>query len=418
LPSAFFGIATLILHHRWRQEGRRDAAVLGPLALLLGLLSNEGAVAACAYLFAYALFIDKGTPRRRALSLAPYVVTVVAWRIYYQLQGYGAWASEAYIDPLASPLKFIEAVALREPLYFLSQWLFPPADMSPLVSSSVMALWWLFAMGFAAVFFTILFPLLKRDATARFWCAGMVLSLIPSCATFPADRMLLYSGIGGAALLSQFLVALYAGHLLPPKARIRRIIAYALFLLFIVVHIVLAPAGLPIRIAGTTQVLNNTITEPIRALAEKEELSGKLVVVVNNTLLTGAYFSAMRAVSGLDPAEQVLVLGPVFSIADTLKLSRESANTLVLEIEGGYEWLLCRDSAHPFAVGDEVDLNRVTVEIRQITDDGRPTEVAFRFDTPLEDDSIAWFAYALSASGPTSALEPFEPPPVGMTSKI
>jgi hypothetical protein len=52
--------------------------MLGPLALLLGLLSNEGAVAACTYLFAYALFIDKGTPRKRALSLAPHVVTRAA----------------------------------------------------------------------------------------------------------------------------------------------------------------------------------------------------------------------------------------------------------------------------------------------------------------------------------------------------
>lgn len=65
-------------------------------------------------------------------------------------------------------------------------------------------------------------------------------------------------------------------------------------------------------------------------------------------------------------------------------------------------------TAHPFEIGDTVELNRVTVEILQITDDGRPTKVAFHFDTPLEDDSIARFA----------GLEPFEPPPVGQTTAV
>lgn len=407
LLSVFFGALALLLHHRRRKRGGASAAVLAPIALLLGLLSNEGAVAACGYLFAYALFIDTGTLRKRALSLAPYVVVVLVWRIFYQLHGYGAWASEAYIDPLASPVKFLNAVVLREPMYLFSQWFIAPTDFSRLVSSAALLKWRLFAVGFLVLLSIVLFPLLRRDAAARFWCAGMVLSLIPSCAVFPMDRMLLYSGIGGAALLTQLLVALYKRELFPPKARIRRFAGRLLFDAFVVLHIVFATYWLPLRIRVIGPTLAK-VTDPIQAVAEKEELSRKLVVFVDDPSLISGYFPALRALAGLDPVAQVLVLAPVGSSEHPIVLSRPSRNTLIMEIDGDYEWFIARDRAHPFNVGDTVDLNRVAVEIQRIGDEGRPTQLAFHFDTALEDDSIAWFI----------ALRPFTPPSIGRTETI
>lgn len=421
LIGVFFGAATLLLHHRWRGQGRGEAAVLAPLALLLGLLSNEGAIAACAYLFAYAVFIDKGTLRARASSLVPHGVIVVVWRLAYQLQGYGASASEAYIDPVASPSKFLEAVVIREPIYVLGQWLFPPTDWSRLVSAAAFMKWWLFAMGFLVVLFVMLFPLLRREATARFWFTGMLLSLVPSCASFPMDRMLLHSGIGGAALLTQFAGAVYGGHLVPPEARIRKIAGRILFDVFIALHIVLSPIWLPIGILTTAGGFDS-LTDGIAALAQRDELSNKLVVLIDDVLWTGGYFPALRALSGHSPVEQLLVLAPVESRFDPVVLSRPSEDTLIMEVDGGYRWFLERDSAHPFRIGDTVHVKRVTVEILRVTGDGRPTRVAFHFDVALEDDSIAWFArlepLSNSAVPTRGRYPPWTPPPVGQTTSV
>ena len=72
LIACAFSVWALVAHDRWRRGGSRASAVLAPLLLALGLLAGEGAVAIGAYLFAYALFIDPGSTRQRALSLAPY----------------------------------------------------------------------------------------------------------------------------------------------------------------------------------------------------------------------------------------------------------------------------------------------------------------------------------------------------------
>lgn len=412
LLGAFGCVATLLLHHRWRRHGGRLASVMGPLALLLGLLSNEGAVATCAYLFAYALFIDKGTPRQRAMSLTGYALTVVGWRGCYQALGHGAWASEAYIDPVASPGRFLEATAIRGPVYLLGQWLVPPSDLSSLVSSSTFVKWWLGAMVFFAVLIVFLYPLLRREATSRFWCMGMLLSLIPVCATYPMDRMLMYSGIGAAALLSQFLVAVYRGELLPPHARVRRVAARVLFDLFLVLHIIAAPVWLPLRIHTTAAYMDKS-DDPIGDLARRRELAGKLVVLIDDTRLSSGYFPALRALADREPVRRLLLLASLTSAVERMTLSRPSENTLIVDIDGGYEWFLVRDREHPFATGDTIPGDRVTVKILQVSDDGRPTSVAFDFDTPLEDDSIAWFMPGPSESRLPAPLEPFVPPPVG-----
>ena len=39
---------------------------------------------------------------------------------------------------------------------------------------------------------------------------------------------------------------------------------------------------------------------------------------------------------------------------------------------------------------ETIDLTAVTIEITELTDDGRPAEATFRFRVPLEDPSFRW----------------------------
>jgi hypothetical protein len=61
----------------------------------------------------------------------------------------------------------------------------------------------------------------------------------------------------------------------------------------------------------------------------------------------------------------------------------------------------------PMAVGDSVDLGDVTVDVRTVTLDGRPDEVAFHFARPLEDASYRWLQWR------DGVYVSFQPPPVG-----
>jgi hypothetical protein len=436
LVSLFFGISTLLLHDRWRRDGDRRAAAAAPFALLLALLANEGAIAACGYLAAYAVFVDpkqvrlkpdataggrlKPGPTSALLALAPYVGVVVAWRIVYSTLGFGAEGSDAYIDPAASPVRFAHAVAGRAPIYLLAQWLIPPSDFFLVAPRLVQRYWTAIAIAFAAILTFALSPLLRRDRIARFWFAGMLMAVIPICATFPMDRMLLYPGLGAAALLSQFIAAVRAKQLVPVTARVRRIGARILFDALIAVQLVVSPLWLPIRIAATAKEVGG-MTQAVDRLAADPSLAGKLVVLIDDAMWSSVYFATLRALKGLPMPEQFLVLAPAETRFDTIVVHRPAADTLELQVDGNYRWFLERDSSQPFKAGDVVEIDRVKIRVLQVSPGGQPTRMSFQFDTPLDDPSIAWFAriepmtHAFVTKG---TYPPWRPPAIGETVSV
>ena len=113
LITTFLGVSALIAHDRWRRNGWHVGAVVGPLLLTASLLAKEAGIATCAYLFAYALFLDRGTRRERFLALLPYAAVVLVWRIAWTHLGYGVWGIEIYVDPVVEPLRYAAAVLRR-----------------------------------------------------------------------------------------------------------------------------------------------------------------------------------------------------------------------------------------------------------------------------------------------------------------
>ena len=59
----------------------------------------------------------------------------------------------------------------------------------------------------ASAYPSILLPLLRRDRVARFFCLGMVIALVPSCAAFPDDRLLFFASFGSMGVMAQFMAA-------------------------------------------------------------------------------------------------------------------------------------------------------------------------------------------------------------------
>ncbi len=429
LISAFFGILALAAHDNWRRGARNEPGaqatgagaprwrlgLVGPGLLLLSLLAKEEGIATCAYLAGYALFLERGPLARRAFTLAPYVVVVIAWRVVWSYLGYGVAEVGFYVDPLHEPGRYLQAVVQRAPYLFLGQWAAPPAElyiMENFVGTTlVRALWWagialVVLLGFA------LWPLLRRDATARFWAAGTLLALLPACATFPADRMLLFSGVGAMALVAQLVGTAWGTGAAQAAGRAWRVPARALGIVFILLHLIVAPLALLLRVgypAGPKSLQQFAMRAPLDATVEQQD-----VVLLNPpSLLHTAYFPWEREAAGLPIPRRVRYLGSGMA---AMTVHRADARTLVIRIDGGYiGWSierLFRDERHPMAVGERVVLTGMTAEVTALTADGRPAEAAFRFDVPLEDAALRWLWWH------DGQFRPFTLPAVGETIEL
>jgi hypothetical protein len=58
----------------------------------------------------------------------------------------------------------------------------------------------------------------------------------------------------------------------------------------------------------------------------------------------------------------------------------------------------------PFAAGDAVDLDGLSITVRSVTDDARPQEIAARFAVPLESRALRWLLFE------DGAYRAFRPP--------
>jgi hypothetical protein len=246
------------------------------------MLSGEAAISTLPYLLAYTIFLDPGTRWERARALVPYALVFVAYAVVYTALGYGARGGGMYIDPAREPLTFLSAVGERLPVLLLAQLAFPPADIAMVLSDTRIRAFLPVALVAAPALAVLLWLGARKQKTAAFWAAGMLLSLIPVCATVPSDRLLLFPGIGAFGLVALFLAAARAELSKTPfaargargKAGWAALALASLF--FVVMHAVIAPLLLPARavIMGAQQPFDRRAFQ--RDLASRRRNGGPL----------------------------------------------------------------------------------------------------------------------------------------------
>jgi hypothetical protein len=413
LIAATFGVSALICHDSWRRGGSRTAAALAPLLLAAALYSKEEGIGTCAYLGAYGLYADRAGRWRGCLALTPYIFVVCVWRALRDQWGYGVQNVGLYVDPLTDPVPFIAALAERAPVLLLGQWSPIPAETAVVLHPphSIAFRW--AAVAFSGLLCLVLAPLLKQDRLARFWAAGMVFATIPVCATLPMDRLLTFAGIGTFGLLAQFFAFVF-GH--PSNAvgnRFRSIIAYTVAWFFVAVHAVWAPIALPYRAAnplGAQWIDERFYVRTPLGL----EIGRKTLVIVNAPSPAHAGYVAFRRVSSGKPAPgHIRVLAPAIP---SVTIRRLDDRTLEITPAVGYIDLVLdqvfRSKRRPMALGEEVKLTGMTARITALTSDGRPAVATFRFDVPLESESLVWLCFK------GDGFQPFSPPEAGRQTEI
>jgi len=425
-----FGLLALIAHDRWRRESWRPGAWLAPLALFLGLLGGEIALAAGGYLFAYALFLDTGTLQRRLASLVPGAVVGLVWWVAYRLMDYGASGSGVYIDPGASPAAYIQAVIERAPVLLFGQWALP-SGLYMMFSQRAAHIFWLVAVGLVVAIAALLLPLLRREKTARFFTLGMLLSLLPACATFPDDRLLFFVGFGGMGLLAQFMASVRQPDEWVPSSPILRLPYQAAFWVFVVIHLVFAPLGLATT-AVNVKTFGTFIERAAESLPSDPGVTDQTALIVNTpTVFISIYGPLIQRLEGRPTPSQSLILG---SGIYPMTVGRPGPNVLTIRPEGGFmappgsprpgyevsqpafhpSYLfqmldtLYRDNT-PMKIGDRVAYGSARVEVTEVTLDGRPAEVSFQFEVDLEDPDFRWIQWH------EGVYVPFEPPAIGET---
>jgi hypothetical protein len=405
-----FSVLALSGHDAWRRSRSRSLAALGPVFLGLALLAGEAGVAGAAYLLSYALFLERGSFRERALTLIGPVLVLLAWRVLYVWLGYGTSGSGVYVDPGSSPLAFARILLERVPVLLLATVALPWADfweVYGLLSPWAAPLVWCLALAVLVGLGFVLRPLFRQSATARFWAAGTVLSVVPAAATFPHDRMLLAVTVGWMALL---------GELLTSSVRSKGALHDVAVSGLVVVHVIAAPLLFPIRASNLDQ-LNRWLSRSTAEFPPPGELSQSTIVLLNPPLDPLAaylplYFESKHSVR----PRRFLWLA---SGGSAVQVRRLDPQTLSIRPERGYldhaTQLMLRSPAHPLPLGHTVRLEAATLEVTALTSDGRPAEVSVRFEQPLDDPALLlmrWKHDRYVRFAPPRANELAELPPV------
>lgn len=409
LIAGVFGVAALWAHAVGPRERHRRAALAAPGLFLLALLAGESGVGTLAYLVAYAAFLAPGALRARVRSILPYLLLLGGWRLAAVAAGSGVRGMDFYIDPAAEPLRFLQVIPERAPLLLLGQWTPLPADIGLFLSSNGYHSLWLAAIVVALGLTLLYAPVLRRDPRARFWAAGMLLSLVPLCATFPSNRLLLFPGLGAMGLLGLLAEALPDKERYPAPRHLRGA-AFCLGIALLLVHGPFAA----LRLRGEAALTSLRSPQIYLQLPNDPALTSQSVQVVNGPFAFFALeFPFMQAGRGLPVPHGMRVLFP--SLA-AMSITRPDERTLLLRPDGGYLATPIdasyRSRHHPFMVGDRIPLPELELEVTRVTREGRPAEIRCRYREPLDAPTLRWVYWQ------DGAYRPFPVPPVGRTVQL
>jgi hypothetical protein len=411
LMATLFAVLSLVSYDRFRREGRTSGAFLTVLFLGLALGSAEFALSVAGYFVAYLLFVDDARISRRLLAASTWVVPFIAWGVVYRKLGHATHGSGLYIDPLRDPLSYTFELVERCTVLLMGQIGAPFADtwaQSTAYFQGLLVFW--AAMLVWAVAWT-LWPLLRHDRRARFWAAGLVLSLLPAGATFPEDRLLLLAGVGAFPLVASSIGALVERPAwLAARKRSAVLFGWASLLL----HATIAPLLLPYRSLRMFRYERELKSASDSAFSHVTRARGEALILVN----AEDYYSAgMATVARVSRGESTIAR--MLTLAGTLSevvIRRPDEYSLEVRPTGGFlsrEFnRIYRSRTAPFTRGERIDLLGVEVTVTEVNQWGEPLVALFTFALPLEHARYKWVVWK------NGHYEPFVPPAVGSSVEV
>jgi hypothetical protein len=412
LMATFFSVASLWAYDRLRRDRWAPGAVLTPVFFLLGLASAELATCAVGYFIAHGLFVDRAPIRRRVLGASTWLVPLLGWAVVYHKLGYTTHGSGLYINPLAAPLEYAFELFERGAVLLMGQLAAPFSDSwthSAPYAQGFIVFW---AAMFLWLFSALAWPVLRAAPTARFWAAGLVLSLPPACATFPEDRLLLLAGLGAFPLVAILAASLFE-RIRSPAAEPgvpAAIFAGALFAL----HGFIGPALLPARSLHMQRYDAKVQAAGKSAFAHAKGSSSDALFVINGE---DFYFTGMMAITRVARGEPATLR--MMTLAGTLdEITLRRLDDRRLEVRPRFGFVsrvfdrIYWSRTAPFLRGSTLELNGIDVTIAEVNQWGEPMAAVFAFSFPLDSSVYHWVVWK------GDRYENFVLPPVGASTVI
>ena len=353
------------------------------------------------------------------------------WRLAYTGLGYGASGTLLYIDPILNPVDFMMQMLTRIPVLLFSAFGLPVVDL--LLAFSPQAMGIVAAVCLIPLGLLVLagYPALKIHRTSVFWLVGLLCAVVPLVSGIPQNRNLGLVSLGVMGLAGQLFVDVAKSRKTGPLTPFQRIFLKTatpvlLFLYLVVspIFVISNPASTKMSAEGQARAAD---------FGSNPELAEQSLYVINPP-------GAMSFMAGL--FQRLFTDAPFPASINYLSsgfapvhILRVDARTIIVTPEGGYTPLpgpivddktgtvtgvglenvyRALDGFHynprnPMQVGQVVALSDVTVEVTEMTNDGRIAQAAFTFVHPLDDRRYVWLHW----DEETSAYERVQMPPVG-----
>ena len=426
-----FSVLCVWLYHQSVSKQKRPY-ILGAWGVyLLALLASEMGLVAFAYLIAYLLIMDPDKWLDRIKRIIPFVLITVVWRLVYSGLGYGVSGSLLYIDPILNPIDFITQLLIRFPVLLFSAIGLPVVELILAFSPqavAVLAMVCLFPLGLLAL---ATCPVLKTHKASSFWFIGLLLAVIPLASGIPQNRNLGLVSLGVMGLVGQLFVDIATAKKLGPLTTFHRIMLRITTPLLLVMYLVVSPLVVISNPAST-----RTMAEAQASVVDfgsAPELAEQHLYVINPPgVMSYAAGLFQRLFSNEPFPASINYLSSGFT---PVQIERVDARTIVVTPEGGYTPQpgpivdnttgivthihvenvyrnldrFLYNPQNPMNVGQVVTLSEVTVEVTEMSDDGRIAQAAFRFTHPLEDHQYVWLLWDEA----TSTYERVQMPPIG-----
>jgi hypothetical protein len=398
--------AALLAHDCARRDSSRRGAWGAPIFTGLGLAAAEGGAAVWGLLIAHAICIDPAPVRSRLRALLPHLAVTAVWLTVYRSLGYGARGSGFYIDPVRSPIAFLEHLPTRLASGLL-ELLTVPGSVYALLSGP-----WITTIRAAslALLLVLTWYWIRAARTNRytaFWLVSMLLSLLPFCGVVSGARLLFTPSMGAFALLAT-----------PVAQAIRRgagrISTLAPTLLSLAAVIVVVH-GIGAAVLSSLRAPQfDEIGDGLRKLASSIQVApadaARSTVFVLNTpeYMTTASTPMLRGLQN-QTAVGFYHLG---ASERPVTVRRISPSVFELAPVGGYlaeiTSTFVRDPKERFTRGAHWRLGPAELRVVELTADGRPARVQIELENP-DDPRWLWVYWR----GPKEAYRATRLPALG-----
>ncbi len=427
-----FSLLTLYLHDRGRCNDKGYLIACALCCLALSLLSAEAGIGTMAFIIAYELCLAKDPWTKRVFFMAAYGGIVVLWRILYTSNGFGASGTGLYVDPSDTGL-FIQNLFIRFPLFIAEQLTgFDGID-------NMLSLEATRSVSYGALIFILLvallaLPMLKDNANARFWFIATILAAIPiSAVTKTHGRLTLYVGIGGSALIVEYIIFAYTHYAKSRLAIWQKYANKTIAAYFALFHFLAGPILLILIAVSYT---NNRLHHGFRlsdAMHKRinigvEESANKNIILINNPDPHGSIFipyifdyfnkKIPTSIRTLAPAynnvtvtrvsQQSLLLSDEtpFPIYPDAKIFNDTAWS---GLYGVYALAVALRGNIPFTK-ESYYYNELDIHITDLMD-GYPREIRVDIKKPISDPQFRWLYWDWRAY----KYQVFELPEIGQS---